>query len=446
MRTMHTLRLGLLSLGLAVALFLTAAVLGTRGAREPSTPPSHQPSSSPSEIANPGDLASLISSLQARLTRLPSDAGSWATLGSAYIQQARVTGDPSYYFKASGALQRSLKEQPSRNSEALTGEAALAAGRHDFGQALRLARRSQRIDPYSSVNEGMLVDALVELGRYRAATAAVQRMVDLKPAVPSYTRVSYIFELKGDLKGARFAMRRAFEIAYSADDKGFALFQLGELAWNSGRLKAAGRLYSEGRRLDPGYLPLLYGRAKVEAAEGRTADAVRDYQTVVDRYPSAAYLSEYIDLLNSLGRAADARRQEVLVRAQERIFRAAGVNLDLELALYDANHGRPVKALQSARRAFTERKSVFVEDAYAWALHVNGRDHLALRHSRHASRIGTRSALFAFHRGMIEKSLGLRRAAAGSLHQALAINPYFSPLFAPQARAVLDRLKGVQGP
>jgi tetratricopeptide (TPR) repeat protein len=442
MRTSHTtLRLGLLALGLAVAMFLTAAVIGTHGTTEASLPPGHQLSSSPDEIANPGDLGSLIASLQTRLERLPADAESWSELGSAYIQQARVTGDPSYYYKAAGALQRSLKEQPVRNSTALTGEAALAAGRHDFSEALRLALQSKRIDRFSSVNEGMLVDALVELGRYRAATRAAQRMVDLKPDVPSYTRVSYIFELKGDIKGARYAMRRAVDISYSPDDKAFCLFQLGELAWNSGRLRSAGRLYAEGRRLDPTYVPLLYGLAKVRAAEGRTSLAVRTYQTVVDRYPSPTYLTEFIDLLTSLGKTADARKQEELVRAQERIFTAAGVNLDLELALYDANHGRDHQALSQARRAFGERKSVFVEDAYAWALHINGRNHLALRHSRHAERIGTRSALFAFHRGMIERSLGMRRAAAASLHAALTINPYFSPLFVPEARRALDQLR-----
>ncbi len=444
MRTSHAVKLGLLALGLAVVMFMTAALLGRSGSTRQPTPAGRALVSLPSEVANPGDLSSTISSLQTRLKRLPADADSWSALGSAYIQQARVSGDPSYYVKAAGALKRSLHERPDDNSTALTGESALAAGRHDFAQALRLALRSQRIDRFSSVNQGMLVDALVELGRYPAATRAAQRMVNLKPAVPSYTRVSYIFELRGDLRGARFAMRGAVDIAFSSDDKAFALFQLGELAWNSGRLRTAGRLYARGIRLDPSYVPLLYGKAKVEAAQGRTGAAVRDFQTVVERYPSPGYLIEYVDLLRSLGRHTAARRQDELLRAQERIFRAAGVNLDLELALYDANSGRPKQALAAARRAFGQRKSVFVEDAYAWALHVNGADHQALAHARHVGRLGTRSALFAFHRGMIEKALGMRGPATASLTQALGINPYFSPLSAPRATRALAALQAVR--
>ena len=56
---------------------------------------------------------------------------------------------------------------------------------------------------------GVLVDALVELGRYRAAGRALQAMVDRKPDLASYARVSYFRELHGDLDGAVGAMRLA---------------------------------------------------------------------------------------------------------------------------------------------------------------------------------------------------------------------------------------------
>jgi tetratricopeptide (TPR) repeat protein len=446
MRLTRTARFAALSLGLAVAMFLTAAVAVSRGSSGSAAPIGRSPSDAiAGELANPGDLSSTIAALQHRLRRIPQDAGSWAALGSTYIQQARVTGDPSFYPKAAGTLRRSLVVQPDLNAPALTGLAALAAGRHEFGRALSLARQSEQINPYGSVNLGVLVDALVELGRYRQATAACQRMLDLKPAVPSYTRASYLFELKGDLDGADFAMRRALQIGYSADDRAFAYFQLGELAWNAGKVDRAGHFYRQGLQEDASYVPLLYGKAKVEAASGDPAQAVRDFQTVVDRYPSPTYVIEFADLLDSLGRDGRARQQRSLLRAQERIFRAAGVNLDLELALYDADHGRAAAALASAKRAFHARQGVFVEDAYAWALHMNGLDRAALRHSEHAARIGTRSALLAYHRGMIERSLGRTASAAASLRAALRTNPHFSWTLAPKARAALAALTTAEG-
>ncbi len=434
------LRFGVSAVALAVVMFVTAAVVANSG-DAPASSREGLPGAVPATaVASNGDLSNLIASLQARLRRLPDDAVSWSTLGLAYVQQARVTGDPSYYTKAAGALNRSLQVSPDENAPALTGKAALAAARHDFDRALRLARQSQQINRYNSVNQGVLVDALIELGRYQQAFRALQRMVDLKPGVPSYTRVSYSYELRGDLAGARYAMRRALDVAYTPDDRAFALFQLGELAWNSGRLKAAGRLYDKGLSEAPSYVPLLYGRAKVEAARGDTAQALKDYRSVIQRFPSPAYVAEYADLLRSIGRHREARRQDDLIRAQQRLFRAAGVNVDLEIALYDATHGRPKQALEAAASAWQQRRSVFVEDAYAWALHVNGRDRAALVHAREAARLGTRSALFAYHRGMIEKALGMDAAAERSLRRALAINPYFSPIQAPQARRALAAL------
>lgn len=434
------LRFGFSVVVLAVVMFLTAAVVVKTEDTPASAPQGRTGAVPAAAVANNGDLSAMISSLQARLRRLPADSTSWATLGLAYVQQSRVTGDPSYYNKAAGALHRSLQESPDSNAPALTGQAALAAARHDFAGALRLARQSQDINRYNSVNQGMLVDALVELGRYDQAFAALQRMVDLKPGVPSYTRVSYSYELRGNLAGARFAMRQALDIAYSADDRAFAFFQLGELAWNAGDLDAAERSYARGMREAPTYVPLLDGQAKVEAARGDTAQALRDYRTVIERFPSPTYVSEYSDLLTSLGRDRAASRQGDLITAQQQILRAAGVNLDLELALYDATHGRPQQALGAAARAWDLRHSVFVEDAYAWALHVNGRDRAALTHARGAARMGTRSALFAYHRGMIEKALGMDTAAERSLRRALDINPYFSPLQAPQAHRTLAAL------
>lgn len=434
------LRFGFSAVVLAVVMLLTAAVV-TKNKDTPAPSPQGRTSAVPAAaIANSGDLSATISSLQATLRRLPDDSTSWATLGVAYVQQARVTGDPSYYQKAVGALNRSLQVSPDSNAPALTGKAALAAARHDFAGALRLARQSEEINSYNPVNLGVLVDALVELGRYDQAFAALQRMVDLKPGVPSYTRVSYSYELRGNLAGARYAMRQALDIAYSADDRAFVFFQLGELAWNAGDLDAAERLYARGMREAPTYVPLLDGQAKVEAARGDTAQALRDYRTVIERFPSPTYVSEYADLLTSLGRDRAASRQGDLITAQQQILRAAGVNLDLELALYDATHGRPQQALEAAARAWDQRHSVFVEDAYAWALYVNGRDRAALTHARGAARLGTRSALFAYHRGMIEKSLGMDSAATKSLRRALDINPYFSPVQAPQAHRALATL------
>jgi hypothetical protein len=109
---------------------------------------------------------------------------------------------------------------------------------------------------------------------------------------------------------------------------------------------------------------------------------------------------------------------------------ANGVNVDLELALFDADHGDPEGALAAARAEWARRQSVHVADAYAWALYANGRYQRASTFASAPSRSGPGSALFLFHAGMIRLELGDEAARAGTFRGALATNPNFSILHA----------------
>jgi tetratricopeptide (TPR) repeat protein len=394
------------------------------------------------DLAPGRSAADAIARAQRRVAALPGDWTTWAGLGLAYVPQARLTGDPSYYPKAEGVLRRSLAVRPEGNAVALTGLGALAAARHDFAGALSYGQRAVALDPASAPAWGVLTDAYVELGRYPRARAAVQRMLDVRPDTSSLTRASYVLELSGQVPAAGALLDRALTYAPQPADAGYVLYYRGELAWNCGDLAGAARYYAEGLRRAPGYLPLLEGRAKVAAARGARAAALADYATLARRLPLPAYLIEYGDLLAAGGDRAGAARQYDVVRAQQRLAAGFGVDVDLELALFDADHGRVAAAVREAGAAVARRPSVLAADAYGWALHVAGRDREALTQARAAQRIGTRSALFGYHLGAIEYALGDRAAARRDLTAALTLNPAFSPLHAPAARALLARLGG----
>jgi tetratricopeptide (TPR) repeat protein len=120
------------------------------------------------------------------------------------------------------------------------------------------------------------------------------------------------------------------------------------------------------------------------------------------------------------------------------------VNVDLELSLYEADHGDAATALETARAEWERRHSILVADALAWALHASGEDRLAARYSRTALSLGTRNALLLFHAGMIRLALGDRAAARELLTQAVETNPAFSIRYSSEARATLRTLRGVQ--
>ncbi|MFL5797069.1 MAG: tetratricopeptide repeat protein [Actinomycetota bacterium] len=387
-----------------------------------------------------GSLQQAIASLQARLRAVPEDWAAWATLGLAYAQEARVSADPSFYPKAEGALRRSLRIHADGNFEADTGEGALAAARHDFAGALGWGERARAVNPYNGNGYGVIGDAQVELGRYDAAFATFQHMVDLKPDLASYARVSYARELQGDVDGAVAAMQLALGAAGTPEDRAFAASQLGDLSFNSGRLDNAERSYREAIAATAEYMPPQAGLARVAWARGDLDAAIRQFSAVVSRYPSPEYLIALGDLDTVAGRDADADEQYATVRVEERLFQAAGVDVDLELALFDADHGDPTKAVDEARTEWNRRHSILVADALAWSLFRAGRADQAMPYVRFARQLGYRSALLAFHAGMIERATGDAAGARRDLRRALDINPHFSILHAVTARRTLALL------
>jgi tetratricopeptide (TPR) repeat protein len=385
-------------------------------------------------------LSRMIESAQQELRDDPDDALTWAQLGSAYVEQARVRADPSYYDKAQGALDRSMQLQPVDNGEAMIGLGALANARHDFGQARDWALRARELRPATGEVYAVLADALTQLGDTEAASAAVQRMLDTKPGIAAFTRASYDLELHGRVDDARRALQRALQDSHSPASIAFCQYYLGELAFNSGDLDEAAEQYQRGLGAMPQDPALRQGRAKVAAARGHLQQALADYQAVTNRVPLPQYLQEYGELLLATGHPELAAVQFALVTQQQRLYQAAGSADDLAVSQFAADHGDPAEALRHAQAEWQRRQSVFVADAMAWALHAGGRDAEALPYADRAATLGWRNATFAYHRGMILAALGRHTEAHHELTEALEINPYFSPLHAPRARAVLDEL------
>lgn len=396
---------------------------------------------SPLSPAAGARLSDTIEALQQRLRQMPDDWKSLAAIGQAYVQQARITQDPSYYPKAETALKRSLELQPEGNGVALVGMATLSSGRHDFADALEWGEQALATDPRDADSFGVVGDAQLELGEYDLAFNSYQRMVDTKPNLSSYTRVSYARELQGDLRGATAAMQTAQGVAGTPADFAWTSFQLGELAFNQGRIVQAAREYGRGLDADPALVANLAGLAKVAWARGDRDEAIGRYEEVVQRLPFPEYVIALGDAYSETGDEEAAKRWFDVVRIQQRLSRANGVNTDLELALFDADHGRPEAALQAARAEWKRRQSIHVADALSWALYANGRFEEAWRYSRKALALGTRNATFFFHAAMIRLALGDQGEGSSLLQQALDTNPHFSILYADDAAATLERLE-----
>src|SRR3954453_10786186 len=272
----------------AVAFAATLAVLATANSRHsgaPSlaSPPAFVPATSQSTDAR-------IASLQVDVKAQPKDPRGYAALAQAYLQKVRETGDASFYRRANAVLRTALRLAP-RSPDAVVVAGPLALARHDFAGALRLARHARVLAPDLAAPYGVLVDALIELGRYDAAGRALQRWVDIKPTLASYARVSYWRELHGDLPGAAEALRAALSAGGDVAENGaYVQTLLGNLELQRGRLHSAELAYRAALARFAGYVPAQAGLARLDASRGDLGTAVQRYRAVVARLPLPEYV------------------------------------------------------------------------------------------------------------------------------------------------------------
>jgi tetratricopeptide (TPR) repeat protein len=422
------------------ALVVGLLVVGAAGGGVPAP---DRPVAASAPLQDPVDTG--ITAAQERLRRVPGDARTWASLSLLYVSKAKVTGDPGYYVKADGSARRSLAIDRTSNDLGYAATAAVASAEHSFRAALTAARQGLAINSYSATLYGALADALVQLGSYDESGAAIATLNRLKPGVPAFTRASYDRELHGDIAGARAALEQALRVAASPADVAFVQTYLGELAlayqggYGGSAATALGH-FDAGLRLAPQDAGLQDGRARALVALGRTPEALAVYAHLVGDVPQPQYVLEYAELLQSQGSPL-AQDQYDLFRAEEQLFQAGGVNLDVEATLFEADHGTPPRALAAAREGWASRPFLEMADAYAWALYRNHRYDEAMVFSDRALVTRWPSALVHFHRGMIEKAQGRLAAARKDLAMALRLNPHFHPLHAAEARAALTALR-----
>ncbi|MET8767941.1 tetratricopeptide repeat protein [Streptomyces sp. NPDC004658] len=429
----------------------------------PAAPPAAGPQARPPEqvpalttvtygvpAALPG-LTALIGRQEQRVRAQPGDARAWAVLGSAYVERGRRAGDAADFPKAERALRTSLEVRGGRNTEALGGLAALALARRDFPAAKDYGEQALKAAPKRWQAYPPLIDAYTGLGDYEKARSALDKLLALRtdpearPAVMA--RASAVYRDRGWREDAVAQLTDAAAAARTPAEQAAWLTGLGQLAWERGDLADALRHFEAALRLDPDQRAAPAGRARTLAALGRTAQALAAYRAAVAKRPDPADLLELGELYESLGQPGPAEDQYARMKAAVRRAVSGGVDEELLIGRFEADHADPWDAVERLREEWRRQPGIEVADALGWALHRAGEDQEALTYATTATDKakggGVRSALYAFHRGVIEAELERYGPARRHLEEALRINPYFSPLKAPVARETLRELGDV---
>ncbi|MEU2989212.1 tetratricopeptide repeat protein [Streptomyces griseoincarnatus] len=389
------------------------------------------------------DLEALAAERERRLRKHPRDARAWAELGAAHVEQGVRLADPRYWPRAEKALRTALEVRKD-NVPALRAMAVLANARRDHASARAWGEAARKLEPGRWTTYPPLIEASAGLGDDEETGRLLEKLMELRSGPAVMVRAAAVYRDRGWREDAAAKIADAASAAGEPAERAAYLERAGQLAWERGDREDALRHFREAVRTDPDQRAAQAGQGRALAALGRTTEALSAYRTALARHPRPEYALELGELYESLGMRPAAEVHYALLRERVRLAAAHGADEELVLGRFEADHGDARAAVRRLRAEWERQPSTEVADALGWALHRAGKDEEALPFAVRATEGpkggGVRSALFAYHRGTIERSLERHGAARRHLTEALQINPWFSPLRAPRAKEALARL------
>ncbi|MEO8066711.1 MAG: tetratricopeptide repeat protein [Flavobacteriales bacterium] len=263
------------------------------------------------------------------LAKNPNDLESWLRMSEVFITEARITGNYGSNFDAALSILDHVIAKSgadkARRGESLTLKAAVKLSQHQFAEALLLGKEAVALDPHRAFNYGVLVDANVELGNYEEAVRMSDKMVSTRPDLRSYSRISYLRELHGDVSGAIEAMEMAVQAGYPGQEEtSWCRTTLGRLYENTGDLKNAEANYMTAITERPNYPPAMAAMGRLELKKKDPVKAEEWLKKAIALVPDAHY---YMDLarVDEATHQAEAR-DAAMTKARETLIGLSGMD------------------------------------------------------------------------------------------------------------------------
>jgi tetratricopeptide (TPR) repeat protein len=385
-----------------------------------------------------GEVDREIEKLQSMAKSNPAKVDTWVVLGRAFVRKARQANDPGFYANANACADVALDLKPQYTlGLGLKGLALM--NDHRFQEARELAESVLAQDRDDLMALGVLSDALLELGDFEASAEAAQRMMDLKPNLPSYTRAAYIKWLRGDVEGAKHSYRLAMDAgAYDQRDPepgAWVISEAAKMFFMLGDYEGAEVGFDRALKHFADFPPALLGKARAALALGRNAEAAALAKKSFER----SGLAEAAWVWGDAARAANDFAQASQAYAD--VVRIGRQGDKKVLAAFYATEDRELpEALKLIETELKTRGDIYTHDAHAWVLYRLGRYAEAKIAIGRATRLGTKDPVLLYHAGAIDVATGEVEKGLAKIKEALATSPSFHPFAAPEASAMISRL------
>lgn len=358
----------------------------------------------------------------------PADIKSLNSLAEIFIQEARITGNYTYYDKAALKYVNDVLKNDSLNFEALLLKAVIYVSQHHFGEGLIIAQKAINVNPYNSYIYGVLTDANVEMGNYKDAIASTQMMVDTRPDIRSYSRVSYLREIYGDYPGAITAMESAVDAGLPGNEATeWTRIQLGHLYENTGDIEKAKNQYNIALQERKDYAYAYAGLARISVSGKDYVKAIEYYtkaNTQINDYAFQEGLAEAYELSGNKEKGDLLYKQAIEGMTKDANSGNDDDNIghyvDKELAYAYLKIKEYDKAMQHALLEYNRRpENIDVNECVAWVYYSKGDYAKALPYIKTALKTNSKNPTLLCRAGLIYAKNGNSSTAKVQLKDAL---------------------------
>ncbi|HMG69106.1 MAG TPA: tetratricopeptide repeat protein, partial [Chitinophagaceae bacterium] len=302
---------------------------------------------------------------------------------------------------------------------------------------------------YNAFVYGILLDANVELGNYKAALDDADKMVSIRPDIRSYSRISYLREIYGDVPGAIDAMKLAVEAgATGTESTEWARVQLGKLYEQLGEMQYAEMHYTIALENRPGYPYALAGLARIAVGNKDYQKAIQLYQQAdasSNDYSFREALVEVYKLAGDKQKATNVANKIIddMEKAAEAMAKgdSSGHYADREMAYAYLAVDNYDKAIDHALLEYNRRpNNIDANETVAWVYYKKGEYAKAQSYIKTALQTDCKNPTLLCQVGLIYAKTGDKEDARNFLKEALKSNPVISPLLKSEAEKVLNLL------
>jgi tetratricopeptide (TPR) repeat protein len=381
----------------------------------------------------------------ATLKTKPGDTKTMIKLIQAYINESRVTGNHGYYDRAALQLTDQLLAKDPDNFEALCCKGTVLLSQHHFSEAQEVTNKASAINPNNAFIYGLRCDANVELGNYDEAVKMADKMISIRPDIRSYSRVSYLREIYGDVPGAIYAMKLAISSGYPGmEQTEWSRMILGHLYESMGSLDSAEQVYNVALVERPDYAFAYAGLGRIAKAKGNYKAAISYYEKADKLVTEYSFSDELTDLylLNNEKDKSEKSAEHVIEMlgpgSGDESVQGHGHYADKELAYAYIKEGDLDKAEEHAQTEYERRpKNIDVCEAMAWVKYKKGDYAEANKMINVSLKTGSKNPVLLCRAGLIKIKAGEKAAGEALIKKSFEMNPFLDPMLKKEAQPYL---------